>query len=72
MLVGVGLVLFTSGLSLLARLYSLPSSLDPVIGANAAGTLLVLAGIVSLACSLWPTSAQPDAGLVRAREEGPA
>ena len=51
MFVGVGLVMFSSGLSLLARL---PPSLDEILGANATGLVLLLAGIFALVRALLP------------------
>lgn len=60
MLVGVGLVLFASGLSLLARLYDLPPSLGEVLGTNVTGLVLLVAGILALVRALFPVR-QPEA-----------
>lgn len=70
MLVGVGLVLFASGLSLLARLYALPPSLDQILGANVTGLVLLLAGILALVRALLPARQQPSPGSVVDRPSG--
>lgn len=58
MLAAAGLVLFASGLSLLARLYSLPSSLELALGANTLGVALLLSGVVGLCRALLPSKEQ--------------
>jgi hypothetical protein len=70
MLIGVGLVLFASGLSLLARLYYLPPSLDQVFGTNATGLVLLVAGILALVRALLPIRQPQAPGTVRGRSGG--
>ena len=72
MLAGLGLVFFASGLSLLARLYSVPAPLDQVFGANTLGVVLLLVGVMALVRSLLPTRQQRSPSPVPSRERGPA
>ena len=70
MLIGVGLVLFAAGLSLLARLYDLPPSLDQVFGTNVTGLVLLLAGILALVRALLPVRQPAAPGSVHDRPSG--
>ena len=72
MLAGLGLVFFASGLSLLARLYSVPAPLDQVPGANTLGVALLLVGVVALVRSTLPTRQQLSPSPAQSRERGSA
>jgi len=72
MRVGLGLVLFAAGLSLLARLYSVPAPMDEVVEANTLGVVLLLIGVIALVRSLLPNRQQRRASPVPSRERGPA
>ena len=72
MLVGLGLVFFAFGLSLLARLYSVPAPLDQLFGANTLGVVLLLVGVVALVRSQLPTRQQLSPSPAPSRERGAA